>query len=610
MSSSRLARRADQGPAAGRRSPGRPRPGTGWPAVRPGADPWSTGSSSLRRRRGLGRLLASGVGLTGLGRLGARRRGLGRIGVGVLLDGIAAAGDEDEGRGGRGDEGGESGTHGPGTLTGPPGLSPDFETRWGHALHDRQRPRPSRPRPVRRHRRPRQPQAVPRALPPGRGRDGCRTTTASSAAGGTPPAPTTSSGPRSARPSRRRSRTWTARWPTQLLSRLSFQTSTADDGSDLAAEVRAAEKELGDGARRLVYLSVPPSAIFDMIAMLGRERLTDGARLVIEKPFGLDLESARKLDAALKEVVEEDQVFRIDHFLGKEAVQNILALRFANGLFEPAWNRHSIESVQIDVPEELDVQGRGSFYEGTGCLRDMISTHLCQLLGFVALEDPGAFKEQQLRDAKSQLFQDLVPFDKKSVVFGQYDGYRDEKDVDPDSDVETFVAIEARIDNDRWRGRPVLPPHRQGAGRRLPHDHPALPQPGLRLVGRPLPRPRPGAQRADPPAHRRAVDLPRDARQATRARHGAGRGRHEGRLRPGLPARRPARGLRAADPRRDARRPDPVHPVRRGRPALAGLPAAARRPAGGAAVREGLVGTSGRPGPAAAAAGASAAEGR
>jgi glucose-6-phosphate 1-dehydrogenase len=240
----------------------------------------------------------------------------------------------------------------------------------------------------------------------------------------------------------------------QLLSRLSFQTSTADDGSDLAAEVTAAEKELGGDVRRLVYLSVPPSAIFDMIAMLGRERLTDGARLVIEKPFGLDLESARKLDAALKDVVEEGQVFRIDHFLGKEAVQNILALRFANGLFEPAWNRHSIESVQIDVPEELDVQGRGSFYEGTGCLRDMISTHLCQLLGFVALEDPGAFKEQQLRDAKSQLFQDLLPFDKKSVVFGQYDGYREEKDVDAGSDVETFVAIEARIDNDRWRGVP------------------------------------------------------------------------------------------------------------------------------------------------------------
>jgi len=239
-----------------------------------------------------------------------------------------------------------------------------------------------------------------------------------------------------------------------LLSRLTFQTSSADDGADLAAAVKAAEGELGDGVRRLVFLSVPPSAMLDMIAMLGREGLTERARLVVEKPFGLDLGSARELDAALKEVVTEDQVFRIDHFLGKEAVQNILALRFANGLFEPAWNRHNIASVQIDVPEDLDIQGRGGFYEGTGCLRDMISTHLCQLLGFVALEDPHAFREKALRDAKSRLFEELRPFDPSRVVFGQYAGYRDEEDVDPDSRVETFVAIEAFVDNERWRDVP------------------------------------------------------------------------------------------------------------------------------------------------------------
>jgi glucose-6-phosphate 1-dehydrogenase len=239
-----------------------------------------------------------------------------------------------------------------------------------------------------------------------------------------------------------------------LLAKLSFQTSSADDGGDLAAAVKAAEAQLGDGVRRLVYLSVPPSAMLGMIAMLGREGLTERARLVIEKPFGLDLESACTLDAALKEVVEEEQVFRIDHFLGKEAVQNILAVRFANGLFEPAWDRRSIESVQIDVPEEIDIQGRGSFYEGTGCLRDMISTHLFQLLGFVALEDPGAFAERALRDAKSRVFQDLQPLEPGRVVFGQYDGYRAEDDVHPESTVETFVAIEAHVDNDRWRGVP------------------------------------------------------------------------------------------------------------------------------------------------------------
>ncbi|WP_030482776.1 glucose-6-phosphate dehydrogenase [Nocardioides aequoreus] len=239
-----------------------------------------------------------------------------------------------------------------------------------------------------------------------------------------------------------------------FLDRISFQTSDADDGSDLAKAVREAEEQLGDDVRRLVYLSVPPAAMPGMIAMLGREDLTERARLVMEKPFGLDLESARELDRSVKEVAEEDQVFRIDHFLGKEAVQNILALRFANGLFEPAWNRHSLASVQIDVPEDLGMEGRGSFYESTGCLRDMISTHLCQLLGFVALEDPGRFEEKAVRDAKSQVFADLQPLDPARVILGQYDGYRDEDDVADDSDVETFVAIEAHVDNDRWRGVP------------------------------------------------------------------------------------------------------------------------------------------------------------
>ncbi len=248
-----------------------------------------------------------------------------------------------------------------------------------------------------------------------------------------------------------------------LIERVSFQTASADDGADLGAAVEKAEKELAEQAgcdvgdvRRLVYLSVPPSAMKDMIAMLDREGLTDRARLVVEKPFGLDLASAEELDAALLDVVDEDQVFRIDHFLGKEAVQNILALRFANGLFEPAWNRHSIASVQIDVPEKLTVEGRGSFYESTGCLRDMISTHLCQLMGFVAMEDPGAFEAKAVRDTKSALFADVRPLDPARVVLGQYDGYRDEEDVDDDSDVETFVAAEVFIDNDRWEGVPFL----------------------------------------------------------------------------------------------------------------------------------------------------------
>ena len=242
-----------------------------------------------------------------------------------------------------------------------------------------------------------------------------------------------------------------------MLERIHFQTSNADDGSELAAMVQRIEGNLDapDGdVRRLVYLSVPPAAMEDMIAMLGREGLTDRARLVVEKPFGTSLEGSRKLQAALDDVVEEDQVFRIDHFLGKEAVQNILALRFANGLLEPAWNAGSIESVQIDVPEELGLEGRGSFYEATGCLRDMVSTHLGQLLGFVALDDPGAIDAERLRDAKAAALQAVRPLTKDDVVFGQFEGYREEEDVDSDSQVETFVALRAYVDNDRWQGVP------------------------------------------------------------------------------------------------------------------------------------------------------------
>lgn len=239
-----------------------------------------------------------------------------------------------------------------------------------------------------------------------------------------------------------------------LLERLSFQSSTAEDGAALAAAVRDAEEHLSPGAQRLLYLAVPPDAMEDIAAMLGREGLTDRARLVVEKPFGLDLASSRELDGALKAVVSEEQVFRIDHFIGKEAVQNILALRFANRLFAAAWDRHSIASVQIDVPEALGLEGRAAFYEGTGCLRDMISTHLCQLLGFVTSDRPDELDAEALRIAKVSAFKSLRAFDPARTVYGQYEGYRDEEGVDPESAVETFVALEAWIDNDRWQGVP------------------------------------------------------------------------------------------------------------------------------------------------------------
>ncbi|GGK24997.1 glucose-6-phosphate 1-dehydrogenase [Streptomyces camponoticapitis] len=245
--------------------------------------------------------------------------------------------------------------------------------------------------------------------------------------------------------------TWAA-----FANHLTFHTSSADDGAGLAEALKRTQREYGESARTLVYLSVPPDSMEPMIKMLGDTGIADAATLIMEKPFGRDEASARSLNAAVHKVVPEERVFRIDHFLGKEAVQNILALRFANGLFEPAWNRDHIAYVQIDVPEQIDIEGRAAFMESTGTYRDMITTHLCQILGFVALEPPVRIGAQELRTEKHKVFESLRPFDPKEVIFGQYDGYRDEKGVDPGSTVETFVAVRAWVDNWRWQGVPFL----------------------------------------------------------------------------------------------------------------------------------------------------------
>jgi glucose-6-phosphate 1-dehydrogenase len=174
----------------------------------------------------------------------------------------------------------------------------------------------------------------------------------------------------------------------------------------------------------------------------------------MEKPFGTDLASARKLNEMVHEVIEEDRVFRIDHFLGKEAAQNILALRFANGLFEPIWNRNHIDHIQIDVPETLGVGSRAAFYEKTGAFRDMVVTHLFQILGFVAMEPPTALAPEPITEEKNKVFRSLQPLDPNQVVRGQYEGYRDEEGVDSDSSTETFVALRCEVDNWRWSGVP------------------------------------------------------------------------------------------------------------------------------------------------------------
>ncbi len=243
------------------------------------------------------------------------------------------------------------------------------------------------------------------------------------------------------------------RWD-DFAGRLSFVVSSADDGSDLAQAVSDAESELGAEGERLVYLSVPPGAMQSMVGMLGATGIAEHCSLVVEKPFGHDVASARELNAALHEVLEEESIYRIDHFLGKEAAQNILVARFANGILEPVWNRDHVAYVQIDVPEQLDIQGRAGFYEQTGAFRDMVVTHLMQILGIIALEPPSRIDAESLHVERTKVFAAIRPLDRHRVVFGQYDGYRDEDDVADDSPVETFAAAEVYVDTWRWSGVP------------------------------------------------------------------------------------------------------------------------------------------------------------
>ena len=222
----------------------------------------------------------------------------------------------------------------------------------------------------------------------------------------------------------------------------------------LPAAVAHAESELGTGARRLFYLSVPPVAFAGIVSMLGDSGLSENSHVILEKPFGTDLASARALNETVHATFDESCVFRIDHFLGKETVQNILALRFANGIFEPIWNRDHIDHVQIDVPETLSIGTRAAFYEKTGAYRDMIVTHLLQVMGFVAMEPPTSFSAKALLDETAKVAESLRPIRREDVVYGQYAGYRDEDGVAADSQTETFVAARVAIDNWRWAGVP------------------------------------------------------------------------------------------------------------------------------------------------------------
>jgi glucose-6-phosphate 1-dehydrogenase len=204
------------------------------------------------------------------------------------------------------------------------------------------------------------------------------------------------------------------------------------------------------------YFAVPPSAFVKLTEGVGEHGLAERARVVYEKPFGTSMESFLELDKAAHDVFEEDQIYRIDHFLGKEATQSIHVARFGNGLFHGAWDHRHIEDVQIDVPETLDVGMRASFYDATGAILDMLVTHLFQLAGEVAMRTPGSLDAEHIAEAREEVIGCFRPLTAKDVVVGQYEGYRDIDGVPRDSRTETFVAARMWVDNDRWRGVPFL----------------------------------------------------------------------------------------------------------------------------------------------------------
>lgn len=242
----------------------------------------------------------------------------------------------------------------------------------------------------------------------------------------------------------------------EFAQRLDYVPISAGADALREAVARSEEQLPGDTELRLHYLSVPPKAALSAIETIRDARLVERSRVVMEKPFGTDHASAVELNRHVHEVFDESQVFRIDHFLGKEPALNILAFRFANGLFEPIWNRNTIAHVQIDVPETLGLSTRGDFYESTGAYRDMVVTHLFQILAFTAMEPPTSLEPAAISREKNKVFESMLPIQPNDVVRGQYIGYLDEPGVASDSDTETFIALKCFIDNWRWAGVPFF----------------------------------------------------------------------------------------------------------------------------------------------------------
>ncbi|HSH42973.1 MAG TPA: glucose-6-phosphate dehydrogenase [Arenicellales bacterium] len=216
----------------------------------------------------------------------------------------------------------------------------------------------------------------------------------------------------------------------------------------------AIKKALGSARRPAYYLAIPPALFATVIRGLGATGLAGQGRVIVEKPFGRDLASARELNRIARSVFPEDSIFRIDHFLGKEAIMNILYFRFANSFLEPVWNRNCVASVQVTLSEDFGVAGRGAFYESAGCLRDVIQNHLFQIVALLAMEPPAYQGYGAVHSEKSKVFQAMRPLRVDDLVRGQYAGYRKEPGVAPDSDVETFCALRLFIDSWRWEGVP------------------------------------------------------------------------------------------------------------------------------------------------------------